>query len=587
MIEGGAKCGGRDASETDRLGGVELGNTGPACSIDERRVRRVGSKENDRGTNGVDVKLMTKTNTFNRDVARELRRAHDERVTGRLHALVGDTVREIFFSNGDIVGVRTSAEDERIGSLLVRFELITRQHLEDAYVFVRHGRRLGETLAELGILEHAEINPIVRQQVLEVGCSLVNAAEVDMSFHPTSDLLTTLKTPLAVADVIMEAARRIEIVDPLSAQMRTDRRLFQSCAATTAAQLRCLTPEDVYLISRFQGGARLDEVVRSVSMDSAKLTRTLLGLIESGMLYPEEPAADVEHHDAFVREVDRMYRLLERKDPWSALGLSRDVGIETARAAFRDAVGRYHPDRCQRVNDSEFQRQVSTVCSKFTDAYSCLTTALQMRGRNQQEKAIPLDSTARASSTFAGASEPGGAASPAPESSSEAGSSFRVATSPSGETAASTGNRAGSPRSAAAGGEGLSTVNDPQRSMEASAHRADVLLQEGKFALAAGDYWRAVQLLQQSIELNGEHAETHYRLGQAMMKNARWRHDAEKSFQRAIELEPWQMKYYEAMAHLYEMSGLGQRAERMHRMAKAVSMAADTEIRVREPMISG
>lgn len=510
---------------------------------------------------------MTYRRGFHRKVVERLRLAHGRRETGRLRAVSGKSVREIHFRDGRIVGVRTSMEQERIGSLLAREGLVTRQQLEDAYVFVRHGRRLGETLVELGILEPAEIPAILRRQALEISCSIVNAERATFAFHETRDVFTTLRTPLLAADVIMEAARRVDDADTLLKSVRADSRRFRPAAETFLEELSGLTPGDVYLLSRFRDGATTDEILRSGGADPETLTRSIFGLIESGTLCPTES----ERHDSkssagslepFVREVDRMHRLLQKKDPWSALGLPRDVGIETARSAFRNALRRYHPDRYQKIKDPDFQRQLASLCSKFTDAFTCLTTSLQMQSR-KEESAIALASTWTSSNAVTGSTRPE-RTKPSPAS-----TPTKRAVS-HGNRGAETGARqeTASEHGPSAGGN---AADEGPRS-EPPVYDAAVYFREGKRALLRGDYWRAIQLIQRSLEMNCDQAEAHYLLGEALSKNPKWRHEAEKSFERAIALEPWTRKYYDGLVRLYREAGLHQRAARLLRRAEAVGL---------------
>jgi len=81
---------------------------------------------------------------LNRKVLGWLKRLHETRETGCSRASAGTAKRELFFRDGSILGIRTTVDEERLGELLIRLGRITRQHFEDASIFVRHGWRLGE-----------------------------------------------------------------------------------------------------------------------------------------------------------------------------------------------------------------------------------------------------------------------------------------------------------------------------------------------------------------------------------------------------------------------------------------------------------
>jgi tetratricopeptide (TPR) repeat protein len=232
---------------------------------------------------------------------------------------------------------------------------------------------------------------------------------------------------------------------------------------------------------------------------------------------------DLRVQRAVRDDVHRMFELLKKKDPWRALDLPSDVGIETAQAAFRNAVRKYHPDRYQTVRDPGFQAQVASVCEAFTNAFTCLTTALNLRRVASRDSAIALASTA-VETPDATAPVPA----PPPESSP---------------------------------------------TEDSTASGALVYFQEGRRALQRRDYWRAIELFRVAVGERGDQAPYHFLLAEALSKNPRWRHEAEKSYQRAIELDPCRPEYYVALAKLYRSAGLRQRAETLQHRAQEMGVA--------------
>jgi hypothetical protein len=453
---------------------------------------------------------------WNREAARWLRRVRKERSTGRLESRSGPVLREIFVREGRIVGIRTSAEAERLGELLMRMGRITRQHFDDASIFVRKGIRIGEILAELRILERAEIDPMLRLQVTEVACAVLGDPGAAMRLEETHDLFTTLESPMAVSEVIMAAARRIPSPGRALEALGRDRAL-RAVDASVVVESSGLTPEDAYLLSRFHGGCTIERALAAAGIAEEAALGSVVGLIESGLL--EADGEDCSQAQEAVRdEVHRMFELLQRKDPWRALGLPLDAEIETARAAFREAVRKYHPDRYQAMSDPAFQGELASVCESFTSAFTCLTTALKLRGSAAKESAIALASTA----VEGQATEP-----PPPKEKTEAPASCD----------------------------------------------AEVYFREGRRAMERKEYFRAIELLRVSVEKRGDHAPYHFFLAEALAKNPRWRHEAEKAYLRAIGLDPYQLEYYAALRKLYEVAGLHHRAESVQHRAEAMGVA--------------
>lgn len=474
----------------------------------------------------------------NGDVLRRLRILHRDRKRGALVVASDEASRELFFDDGVVIGVRTTVTAERLGELLIRLGRITRQHFEDASIFVRHGWRLGEILATLGIIDRADIDRFVRLQALDVASRALDDPRAEARFDENAELFATLSTPLSAPAIVLEACRRIPQIEPIRRAVAGENRRFRPASLEAIAECSDLTPEDGYVISRFQEGARLGEVVGVSGLEEEPALRTLFGLVQSGILVPEiGPGSESADRElaAFEEEVDRMSKRLARLDPWRALDLPPDVGIETAHAAFRDALRRYHPDRHHAAADVELRKKLTGICQAFTDAHTSLTTALRLRRARAEESAIPLASTL-------------------------------APTDPPADSA----TRAPAPAAAAA----------PREAPAGSAPKGDprVYLREGKRALAAEDYWRAIQLLKRANSLGEDGFEVHFLLGEALSKNPRWRRDAERSYRRALEVEPWRRDVYASLGKLYEAAGLTHRAERcLEKSQEAVTLEGTPE----------
>ena len=87
---------------------------------------------------------------------------------GELIVSDSDYNRSVFFEQGNIVGVETNAEDERLGRVLYRFGAINEEQLAEVIVFMGQGKRFGEAASEVGALSHGELYRYIGKQVEEV-----------------------------------------------------------------------------------------------------------------------------------------------------------------------------------------------------------------------------------------------------------------------------------------------------------------------------------------------------------------------------------------------------------------------------------
>lgn len=87
---------------------------------------------------------------------------------GELVVLDGDDTRSVFFEQGNVVGVVTTVEDERLGSVLYRFGVITDEQRARILSSSQGGKRFGETAIELGVLKQDQIYSHISRQIEEV-----------------------------------------------------------------------------------------------------------------------------------------------------------------------------------------------------------------------------------------------------------------------------------------------------------------------------------------------------------------------------------------------------------------------------------
>jgi serine/threonine protein kinase len=94
------------------------------------------------------------------------------------------------------------------------------------------------------------------------------------------------------------------------------------------------------------------------------------------------------------------------------------------------------------------------------------------------------------------------------------------------------------------------------------------LFQLARNAYDLTDYWEAIQLARQAIELDDERAEFHHILGLGLMKNRNWFKEAEESLRKASELDPTKAEYFGLLAAIYKAEGLPERSLAMMEKAK-------------------
>jgi tetratricopeptide (TPR) repeat protein len=99
---------------------------------------------------------------------------------------------------------------------------------------------------------------------------------------------------------------------------------------------------------------------------------------------------------------------------------------------------------------------------------------------------------------------------------------------------------------------------------------AEDLFQLAQKAYATTDFWEAIQLARQAIELDAERAEYHHLLGLGLMKNRNWLKEAEECLRKATELDPSKAEYFGLLASVYKAEGLPENSAAMLEKARAL-----------------
>jgi tetratricopeptide (TPR) repeat protein len=76
-----------------------------------------------------------------------------------------------------------------------------------------------------------------------------------------------------------------------------------------------------------------------------------------------------------------------------------------------------------------------------------------------------------------------------------------------------------------------------------------------------GDYYSAIVLLRQAVEFAPDHAQAWYILGQCQERNPKWRREAAESYQKALSIDPNNVDALISLGDLYKSEGLASRAQ--------------------------
>jgi len=96
---------------------------------------------------------------------------------GELVVMDGEVSRSVFFEAGNVVGVRTDAENERLGRILYRYGAISEAQIEPVLARTKKGQRFAAAALELGFVTQEQVYKFLARQVEEVVLAVLQLAD--------------------------------------------------------------------------------------------------------------------------------------------------------------------------------------------------------------------------------------------------------------------------------------------------------------------------------------------------------------------------------------------------------------------------
>ena len=510
-----------------------------------------------------------------------LREIYVGRRNGTLTLVRGEERQSLRFRRGHIVNAHTNVLEERLGEMLVRRGLLSEADLARATeIVVRDGRRLGEVLAELELIDANGLEDAVALHVHEMLAKVFLWHEGSYAFaeEPEAEAGQELTLKLSTGELILEAVQAVRDPDVVRYALGDmDRVLALSSDPLLRFQKLTLSPEDGFVLSRVDGVTSAREIVQMIPLPAERTQRSLLGLLSTGVVEfvgvrpsrktapaaggerlargqgagspgarasappaaappappPEPPAAAPRPEPADEKAAERRREILEAWDGlktrthFEVLGLSRSVGEAEVKDAYFRLAKRFHPDVHHGASLGDLRDELEAVFIRLGEAYDVLRDP---RKRADYEERL-------------GRSKPKPAARP------------RAAP------------RAG-PEPAAP---------EPPRDPEEEARLAEEAIRRAAKLVEQEKYWDAIQLLEPAVEaVQGKpRLRARVLLARCYIRNPKWAKSAEAMLLAATREEPKAVEPWALLGAIYAEKRLRTRATAMYR--KVLELKPDHE----------
>ena len=301
--------------------------------------------------------------------------------SGRLVFKSGDIEKYFFFTDGDLLQVKTNQPEERLGEVLFRLEKISRDDHARMDDFIEPRTNIGEVLKSKGLISEADLEEALVYQLRETTLNTFPFFDADVAFQertgaPAEKGVRRISVPF----LIEYGIRRMSYDPALKAFLA--KKVPRSHGRSMA---HLLTGEEKKVLGVIQGGAPAEKVLADLGAAPDFFWKTLYLLYCLDLVdfepeaasappapEPDRAAAAGPEKAAEIADVMAMRDSLETKTYYQILDVPKTANEEEIKKAYFNLARRFHPDRFDRKVQAAHRDLIDEVFDAITNAYRTL-----------------------------------------------------------------------------------------------------------------------------------------------------------------------------------------------------------------------
>lgn len=253
---------------------------------------------------------------------------------GELAVMDSHATRRLFFDRGNIVGVLTNADNERLGQVMYRFGALTAEQLHQLeHGMVNASRPIGELAVELGFVAPTDVFRLLRRQVEEVVLGVLTVDDGTFFFLEGFDESLLVSHQIVNANAaLMDGVQRFDEIKYFRDRIPSSEHIPSQVHGFTGGVPAEL--ESTYQL--VNGKWSIAELGRQSGRGEFAITKDLFSLLRQGSVTLAPPKSESSHEATVVLGNDALRNVHRYADDAGIGGSFRE-----ALASFASGAGLY------------------------------------------------------------------------------------------------------------------------------------------------------------------------------------------------------------------------------------------------------
>lgn len=253
---------------------------------------------------------------------------------GELAVMDSHATRRLFFDRGNIVGVLTNAEQERLGQVMYRYGALTADQLEQLeHGMVNKSRPIGELAVDLGFVASTDVFRLLRRQVEEVVLGVLTVDDGTFFFLEGFDDALLVSHQIVNANAaLMDGVQKFDEIKYFRDRIPSSEHI----PAPAVGYVGVVPPELEPTFQLVNGKTSIIELGRQSGRGEFAVTKDVFSLLRQGCVTLSPPTSESSNQATMVLSNEALRSIHRYADEAGAGGAFRE-----ALASFASGAGLY------------------------------------------------------------------------------------------------------------------------------------------------------------------------------------------------------------------------------------------------------